>query len=70
MLGKREGVRGGPRNLSNPLRKLRWKEGAMEIKIHNLFLTLLTWFQGNVFFLLPKVEEMNTGEGNSLSSIC
>jgi len=42
----------------------------MEIKIHNLFLTLLTWFQVNVFFLLPKVEGMNTGEGNSLSSIC
>lgn len=36
----------------------------MEIKIHNLFLTLLTWFQGNVFFLLPEVKGMNTGEGN------
>lgn len=39
----------------------------MEIKIHNLFLTLLTWFQGNVFFLLPSErDEHREGKMNLL----
>lgn len=43
------------------------REGKMEIKIHSPFLTLLIWFQGNLFPVLPKVEEVKARRENSLS---
>lgn len=65
MLGGRKGRSEGWTWVSFP----SWKEakmereGKMEIEIHSPFLTLLIWFQGNLFPVLPKVEEVKARRG-------